>query len=206
MLVQSEFPLPDDVGSASLRDGKLKVRDRKFLDYSNITLLGLPLLQVGIVPFRVYTLCSASPPLLGASLALPSQDDVQQQLWFILHYHPFNWILIFVNGKTLGSFCTSWSDHADPWTCEVSFVCGHHSADGTHILKQPASCFESSDKMQRHVSYDMPRMLQTLLIICPNGDLTYFFHISHPGCTTDDPYVQNPQLKFSHFWNVKGFS
>jgi hypothetical protein len=66
------------------------------------------------------------------------------------------------------------------------------------LLSLPASYFMSSDKMQCHVSYDMPRMFQTLLIICPHGDLTYFFHVVIIPTTTDDPYVQNPQLKFSH--------
>jgi hypothetical protein len=126
------------------------------------------------MPFRVYTQCSAPLPLLEASLVLPSQDDVQRQLWFSLHCHPFNWIFIFVNRKTLGSSCPLWSD---PAGLEVSFVCSHHSADGAHILKQPASCFISSDKMQWHVSYDMPRMFQTLFIICLHGHVTYFFHI-----------------------------
>ena len=171
------FPLPDVQAVPVSETERYMVRDKTFLDYGNITLLGLPLLQVGIVPFRAYTLCSAPHPLLEASLVLPSLDDVQHQLWFGLHYHPFNWIFIFVNRKTLGSFCLSWSDPAGPWTREVSFVCGHHSADGAHILKQPASCFISSDKLQWHVSYDMSRMLKTLLIICLHSDMTYFFQI-----------------------------
>jgi hypothetical protein len=80
MLVRSEFPLPDEVRSTILRDGTVQGVRQKFLDYGNITLLGLPLLQVGIVPFRVSTVCSATLPLLEASLVLPSQDDVRHQL------------------------------------------------------------------------------------------------------------------------------
>jgi hypothetical protein len=76
------------------------------------------------VPFRVYTLCSAPLPLLEASLVLPSQDNVQHQLWFSLHHHPFKWIFIFVKRKTLGSFCPLWSDPAGPWTLEVTFFLG----------------------------------------------------------------------------------
>ena len=157
---------------------RYKVRDKNFLDYSNIKLLGLQLLQVGIVPCRVYTLCSAPLPLIEASLVLPSQDYVWHQLWFSLHCHAFNWIFIFVNRKTLGSFCLSRSDHAGPRTCEISFVCGRQSKEGAHILKQPVSCFMSSDKMHWHVSYDMPRMLQTLLINCPQG----MCHMICPEC------------------------
>jgi len=93
--------------------GYIQVVSQKFLEWGNITILALPLLQVSFVPFKVdpfRTICTR--PIVSSSAhsisETPVHDAVENHLKFSLYLHTvfesyqFNWIFIFVKRNMLG--------------------------------------------------------------------------------------------------------
>lgn len=91
----------------------IQVVSQKYLDWGNITVLALPLLQVGFFPFTVdpfWTICTR--PSVSSSArsisGIPVHDAVENHLRCSLNLHivfescKFNWIFIFGKRKMLG--------------------------------------------------------------------------------------------------------
>jgi hypothetical protein len=85
-----------------------RVVSQTFLEWGNITLLALPLLQVSFVPF--WTICTR--PIVSSSAhsisGTPVHDAVENHLRFssflhtVFESYQFNWIFIFRKRKMLG--------------------------------------------------------------------------------------------------------
>ena len=132
----------------------LLVRDasQNFIDWGNISVLGLPQSQIStvsfkVVPCEVYTPGPVPLPLLEASpgnsisWCSPAPPVIQlespQCPGIFVHLTGFS---SFGTGMCQkGSFCPLWPYTVGFCTHQVSYISGHHSADGAQIMKHPAS-------------------------------------------------------------------
>jgi hypothetical protein len=86
---------------------------QKFLEWGNVTIIALPLLQVSFVPFKVdpfRTVCTRpSVSSFAHNISgTPVHDAVENHLRFsfnlhtVFEFYQFNWIFIFGKRKMLG--------------------------------------------------------------------------------------------------------
>ena len=195
----------------------IQVVSQKYLEWGNITVLAIPLLQVSFVPFKVDpfpTICTR-PSVSSSAHSIsgtPVHDAVESHLRFSLNRHTvfesyqFNWIFIFGKRNMLGKKFLSF------------FFGGGHNLAGT--LQTKSLVIIQPVRRHRFCS-NLPHILN-LWIKCASichiiglecykhshiqsvlmDGLMHFFHVFISLLMMVGLNIQNPQPVYGHFWNV----